>query len=195
MKIISKFAEDLYSITFTEDELISFGVESTDEEIISYGDVNEFDKFFQLYTDPLYVSSFVDEHEVLFLDEFWSKFTLRDIKKGVLLSAEKFISLIERTQKAKKLDSLFSPLHKGEDRSEFTQVHAYSQGINDISFLRLFAIKIDKNTYLVTGGCVKTAQNLQGSEKMRTELNKLNAVEAYLIAKGIKTETVVLEIV
>lgn len=63
------------------------------------------------------------------------------------------------------------------------------------SWLRLYAIKLEKGIYLITGGAIKLTQLMSEREHTINELKKMEMVRNYLLdngiidADGIKEET------
>lgn len=61
-----------------------------------------------------------------------------------------------------------------------------SYGTNRPSLLRIYAIKMDRNTYLITGGGIKLADTIQNSPYLRDHvLNNIDKVRQFLKANGI----------
>ena len=52
------------------------------------------------------------------------------------------------------------------------------------SWLRLYAIRFQKNSYLITGGAIKLTRTMQEREHTLAELQKLEMVRNFLIAEG-----------
>ena len=52
------------------------------------------------------------------------------------------------------------------------------------SWLRLYAIRFQKNSYLITGGAIKLTRTMQEREHTLAELQKLELVRNFLISEG-----------
>ena len=52
------------------------------------------------------------------------------------------------------------------------------------SWLRLYAIRFDRNSYLVTGGAIKLTRTMQEREHTLEELRKLEKVRNFLLSEG-----------
>ena len=52
------------------------------------------------------------------------------------------------------------------------------------SWLRLYAIRFQQNSYLVTGGAIKLTRTMQEREHTLEELHKLENVRNFLISEG-----------
>ena len=53
------------------------------------------------------------------------------------------------------------------------------------SWLRLYAVKLQSNRYLITGGAIKLTATMQEREHTLEELRKLNKVRDNLLKEGI----------
>ena len=85
-----------------------------------------------------------------------------------------------------KLDSLFKPLENmrasevllGKEKAKGTKSYRHD------SWLRLYAIRFDRNSYLVTGGAIKLTRTMQEREHTLEELRKLEKVRNFLLSEG-----------
>ncbi|MBS7409991.1 MAG: hypothetical protein KIG59_03405, partial [Muribaculaceae bacterium] len=85
------------------------------------------------------------------------------------------------------LDELFKPL-------DITDVstHALSREKarnwnreRHASWLRIYAIRLEPNVYVVTGGAIKLTRTMQEREHTALELQKLNRCKDFLRANGV----------
>lgn len=82
------------------------------------------------------------------------------------------------------IDSLFAPL----DNAEYREVLlSKRKGRGSTKHLRLYAIKIEKDTYLITGGAIKLPLHhlMEDREHTRIEKQKLENVRDYLKSNDI----------
>ena len=95
------------------------------------------------------------------------------------------------------LDTLFRPLENQRIR-EMLLSREKAKGRRQTphpSWLRLYAIKLDKGIYLITGGAIKLTHLMSEREYTLNELKKMEMVRNYLLdngiidADGIKEET------
>ena len=85
-----------------------------------------------------------------------------------------------------KLDSLFQPLENlrasevllGKEKARGGRSHRHD------SWLRLYAIRFQTNSFLVTGGAIKLTRTMQERKHTLEELNKLENVRNFLIPEG-----------
>jgi hypothetical protein len=80
------------------------------------------------------------------------------------------------------LDRIFEPLDNYMDDS-FSRNKA--KGDRQKSWLRIYALKIDDNLYVVTGGAIKLTRSMQEREHTSKELRKLERCRDYLRELGI----------
>ena len=52
------------------------------------------------------------------------------------------------------------------------------------SWLRIYALKLDRNTYLITGGAIKLTRTMEEREHTLAELRKMEQVRNFLIEQG-----------
>ena len=85
------------------------------------------------------------------------------------------------------LDELFKPLDITDTRmSELTREKArYWNRERHASWLRIYAIRLEPNVYVVTGGAIKLSRTMQEREHTALELDKLNRCKAFLKANGV----------
>ena len=85
------------------------------------------------------------------------------------------------------LDELFRPLDVTDVKStELTRRKARRQDRRQhASWLRIYAIRLETNVYVVTGGAIKLTHLMQDREHTSLELEKLNKCKAFLKANGV----------
>ena len=86
-----------------------------------------------------------------------------------------------------QLDKLFRPLENYRANEMLLSREKAKGGrvSGHPSWLRLYAIKIEKNTYLITGGAIKLTCRMDERSHTLKELTKLEQVRSYLLEKGI----------
>lgn len=52
------------------------------------------------------------------------------------------------------------------------------------SWLRIYALRLESNTYLVTGGAIKLTRTMEEREHTLNELKRMEQVRNYLIEQG-----------
>jgi len=85
------------------------------------------------------------------------------------------------------LDNLFRPLENSRIR-EMLLSREKAKGTrssNHDSWLRIYAIKLEPNIYLVTGGAIKLTHLMQDRQHTLDELIKMERVRNYLLENGV----------
>ncbi len=85
------------------------------------------------------------------------------------------------------LDKLFKPLAITDTRiSELTREKARNwDRERHASWLRIYAIRLEPNVYIVTGGAIKLTRTMQERPHTALELDKLNKCKTYLKNNGV----------
>jgi hypothetical protein len=156
MKIISIFAERLYAFHYPNE---------TD---------NEYDRLMELWTDVLYLREYAKRNGINDTTKF-----IRDIRKD----AEYIQDLIEYIAQNKgKLETLFKPLN---DLETGIKVLSLQKGKIRHSYLRLYAIKIDENLFVIVGGAIKLTPTMKEHPDTQQEKIKLEQAKIYLQGEDI----------
>lgn len=84
------------------------------------------------------------------------------------------------------LDKLFRPLENGRTQEmllggEKARLARYR---NHASWLRLYAIKIEQDCFIITGGAIKLTKTMQEREHTLRELNNMERVRNLLLHEG-----------
>ncbi len=165
MKIIDTFElveDSLYSVQYENEEL------------------NEFDKCFKLWNDPIYLREFFEENRKDLENEFWRGITIEQAILKTREEAEFFeqelleIAEVGKTSRNETLSTLFEPLSKGI-------MGSYEKDKAKVSWLRIYAIRIDLNLFVISGGAIKLTATMNETESLILELNKLEFTKNYLL--------------
>ena len=135
MKIIAIFAPHLYAISYPKNYTVVW-----DEEICSYfaeeeiGELDEFDRNFGLWSNPLYLYNYFDKNESFLENRFWKNISIEDAAKITKQKALEFEELLTDNNSA--IESLFRPLDNRQ--LKFAEL---IKGKSKYDWLRLYAIK------------------------------------------------------
>ncbi len=151
--------------------------------------VHEFARIFKQWRSVDYLEDFFETHRGdLQSEHFRKKKGLITIEEAVFTTideAEDFeYQIKEVAQTGKENDEetlhdlIFHPLHKNDSSKLHQQNKAY--GPDRSSWLRLYAIRIAPNLYVISGGAIKLTSKLQDREHTNLELKKLKLVAAHL---------------
>ena len=85
------------------------------------------------------------------------------------------------------LDELFKPLDITDSRTRELSREKARNWVRQrhASWLRIYAVRLEPNVYVVTGGAIKLTRTMQDREHTMIELKKLNNCKAYLKENGV----------
>lgn len=158
MKIITIFAYQLFAFQYT-------------------GEVdNEFDRLMELWTDIAFLKAFAKENNIINVEKF-----INDI----LQDAEQIQDFLENlSQNKEPYGFYFEPLQMSESK----KILSLQKGKIRKNKLRYYAIKLDENCFVITGGAIKMSQTMQDHSDTIKELKKLETARAYLKENGVFDE-------
>jgi len=148
--------------------------------------VDEFTRLFQIWNDPEFLEEFFTQYE----DDLQSGFFRAMSKKdAVFLTWNEARRLEKELKKLAKnphesLDAIFKPLNNTTPK-EFEFVTVKAKGDQHKSWLRIYALKIDENVYVITGGTIKITRKMIGRPHTEKELRKLERCRSFLKERGI----------
>lgn len=169
MKIINTFAivkDSLYSVQY-------------DTELL-----NEFAKCFELWNDPIYLREFFEQHQEDLNNKFWNGITIEEAiiktREDARLFEEELLYIAEtgKTDRYETLSTLFEPLSKGVIDENLEKDKA--KGMKRPSWLRIYAIRIEANIFVVCGGSIKLTPTMNERDHLILELDKLEFTRNYL---------------
>ena len=156
MKIVSIFEESLFAICYGDDS------------------INEFDRLMDLWTDVEYLKEFAVKNEVADVAQFVEK---------RLAEADKLQDTLDHIMSnLNPLEQYFMPLYNNEIGFK---ILSFQKGKIPKNKLRIYAIKIDENMFLITGGSIKMSLEMKDHDDTLNELTKLNNAKQYLKSKGV----------
>lgn len=163
MKVVSIFAERLYAFIYdgdTRDAYRTIQNQWNDIEFLSeFYDSNREDV-------PLGIGKFS------FID---------DIQDAAAEINQDLEDIAYDTQR--NFDDIFKPFHNSEYK-----LLSLSLRKNARHFVRIYAIRIDKDLYVVTGGAIKLTRSVQERTYTMVEFNKLKKAKAFLASNDIFDE-------
>ena len=181
------------AVFFDEDELLSFGVKSDSLELDdAFYDYNQFEKAFELWSSPQYLSDFYDQFKSFFQAEYW-----HDISEDTFLSeVGKSLNTIRKTiltaMENNTFHELIEPLQPEEEENriyESIRVKLKQGTIIGHHPFRFYAIEIEeKKCYLITGATIKVHKDMKKAGNTEIELKKLEYTLQHLQEKGLDTK-------
>lgn len=184
MEIVTTFAvveESLYSVLFDTE------VNAVDDDgiVISNENLHEFRRLFDFWNDQFRLREFFEVNEVDLNDVYWDGITIdeaidktrkeaKELERILLEYAEK-----GKTIRLKNLSMLFKPLFDGRIEKEFEKDKVKVDGKK--TWLRLYAIRIEANFFVVCGGAIKLRKTLNDRSYLLKELDKIDITRNYLM--------------
>ena len=174
MEIIPIYPPHIYSIQY----------EGADE--------NEFDRLFSLWNDMNYLTDFMNQNREYLQDPTWRRMSepenaaLQVLNEATDLE-DLFDELNENTSnnEVPDFDSHFKYL-EGKYKCEIVRPPMKSYGTGRPSLLRIYAIKLQPNLFIITRGGIKLARTIQDSPDLRDHvLQNIEKVRQYLRTHGI----------
>lgn len=130
---------------------------------------NEFERLMSLWTNVAYLYAFARQNNEEDVEGF---------VEAVLREAEAVQDFLARLKQKKVLyGSYFVPLNDAEWKNPDLSLR---KGKVERNRLRLYAIKIDEDCFVITGGAIKMSQTMQGHPDTSKELDKLKNARRYL---------------
>jgi hypothetical protein len=160
MKIVSIFANRLYA----------FHNEGEND--------NELRRLLKLWNDTLFVYSFVKENN----KDLKPSDPIPKVVNEIFKNANEIDDLLNKISKDKNrnLEEFFKPL-----RNQEYQIVTLSKQKGSRNHLRLYAIKIDQNCFVITGGAIKFHHLNNQRPHTRKEMVKIDKCRDYLKANHI----------
>ena len=168
MEIVPIFGKNLFAFKYTGEEN------------------DEFTKLFELWQDPEYLEEFFETHKSDLQNDFWGNISVENAIIETFNYAQAFeLQLIDLSKQSDQeqlhgLEEIFTPLHN----SHF-QIFTLGKSKAKSTWLRIYALRIDTNVYLITGGTIKLTQKMQDRQHTLTELNKIESCRNFLLEQGI----------
>ena len=170
MKIVAIFAVENNSLLS-----VQFDKEESDE----------FTLLFDKWNDIEFLEQFFEDNKADLQSGFFGNISIEEAVFRTIEEAEMLEQHIRTVaQKGKlnpeesRLDLLFSPLHKNDYSTQLLQSKAYGQGRR--TWLRLYAVRIAENLYVVSGGGIKLTATMNDRPHLIRELEKLKVTQRYL---------------
>jgi len=159
----------------------------------SENETDEFERIFDNWTDVEFLIDFFNKHIKDLQSGFYGTVSVEQAIERTIDDAEHLEETIleiaesGKTDDYETLQTLFKPL-KDLDYLLKDHLKTKAYGLAYKSWLRVYAIRIAKNTFVITGGTIKLTQTMNEREHLKKELIKLEIVKAYLVENGLFDE-------
>lgn len=140
---------------------------------------NEFELLFQKWSDVQYLRNFFKENK-----SDLGIVTVNEAIKKTLNDSETLEDLlIDVAEGKEKLQTLFKPLSNNEYKLKpYQESKVY--GTVWKSWLRVYAIRIDSDLYVVTGGAIKLTRYMEERKHTKDQLTRITRARDYLKERG-----------
>lgn len=177
MKLISIFANHIWSIKYDSDS----------------DDV--FTKLLDDWQNVEYLYNFFDYNwNLVIKSDIWKKYTKKDLIMCVREEAKYmqsyFLKLYKNSQTGNRpdFDKLFTSLG-AEDAKLYNLYRCKAYGsISKPAILRLYAIQVETNAYVITGGGIKLTKTMNECKYLENEIEHLNQVQKWFKNEGIESK-------
>ena len=160
---------------FDDQRLLSFHYEGEKE--------NEFDRLMEFWTDLNLVREYAKENGIT------EKSKLNHFVKEINNNAEFIQDWLDEIEDGEgNLEDFFEPLDSKEKRKVeklYREECVITKQKGKRYVLRIYALRIDLDTYLITGGAIKWSDKMDGHVDTRNELTKFTDAINYLSENGI----------
>ncbi|MEO6302144.1 MAG: hypothetical protein ABIP51_03120, partial [Bacteroidia bacterium] len=112
--------------------------------------------------------------------------------KETLTDAQKFeqkifdlAECVDIDSEPNEFENIFKPLSNNGISYEFCFKSYGQNNLRENTWLRIYAIKLGTNVYVITGGAIKLTERMNQAEHTKTELDKFKRCVNYLKSEGV----------
>ena len=183
------------AVFFDDEELQAFGVDSNSWELDdAFYDFNQFEKAFEMWASPRYLSDFYDQFKPFLEADYWRNISEDTFLKEVSKSLNTIRKAILDSFENNTFHELLEPLDFSDEQnrlSESIRVKLKQGTIIGHHPFRFYAIEIEeKKCYLITGATIKVHKDMGKTDNTRIELKKLDYTLQHIKGKTIDTKDV-----
>ena len=195
----------VFAIAFEQEDWEDMGVDKNSLEYNPlYLGKNEFVNFRAKLNDPLYLKEFYDENEALLKAQYWHGVTRQIFVTETRSSWPDYYKDFETSCNEHSIYTLFEPLSKRDAairalNEKKDGPHRMLRLKSKFGFIkekipfRLYAIEVDFDCFIITGGAIKIVEEMRQASNTKLELKKLNTVFEELIRAGITSKESLLD--
>lgn len=149
-------------------------------------DTDEWNKLVEVWMDVAWLEDFFEQnkHDLGYFD-------CSSVEDAVMITLNDADDLFQHIQELANLRGGFDRAFVNLDNSEYRTVELSkkkAKGRRRKSWLRVYAIKIDTDVFLITGGAIKLTNGMAEREHTQRELAKLQQCKSFLQENGITDE-------
>lgn len=145
--------------------------------------VHEYRRLIDLWNDDEYLEDFYHTNISVFNRyEFHKGHSLEKFIKGVWNDLDMLEDLLDEIENDNtiELETFFRQLHN----NEYPPIRLSYQK-RQFKYLRLYAIRVDENMFLITGGAIKITETMNQHKDTIEELHKLNVCKRFLESQDV----------
>ncbi len=160
MRIVSIFADKLFAFHYDNEE------------------ENELTRLLELWRDTLYIDEFLTENEA----DIPNNENIDELPYKIIDFADEIDDTLSElaNDSSSSLEEFFKPLNNQEYK-----VVELSRQKGREKYLRLYALKIYDNCFVITGGAIKFTHLMEDRKHTNDELLKINKCKEYLKNNGV----------
>ena len=148
-------------------------------------DDNALQQLFSQWNNPEWLVDFFLEN----MFDLESYFKITDINQAIYDTIDDSLRmqcLILDISPDADLDRIFRPLNNSRTSEMLLgkEKARIKERPEHVSWLRIYAIKLEPGCYIITGGAIKLTRTMQEREHTLTELNKMEQVRNFLLNSG-----------
>lgn len=172
------------AVFFDDEELQAFGVDSDSWELNdAFYDFNQFEKAFELWASPHYLSDFYDQFKPFLEADYWRNISEDTFQREVSQSLNVIRKAILDSFKNKTFHELLEPLDFSDEQNRLSESIRVKlkQGTIEIE---------EKKCYLITGATIKVHKDMGKADNTRIELKKLDYTLQHIKENTLDTKDV-----
>lgn len=137
---------------------------------------DEFARLFELWQDPEYLEKFFESNKSDLENDFWGSVSIEDAIFNTFNYAQYFehklleLSDANEEDQLTGLENIFVPLHDSQYQLYFLKKSKAKK-----TWLRIYALRVENNIYIITGGAIKLTQTMQERKHTNVELRKIES--------------------
>jgi hypothetical protein len=145
----------------------------------------EFDRLFDLWVDRTYLLAYCKKNAQFIFNDYWRFNRLEEFIEMIVAEADTLMAIFDHFAEtgfgpeSGALQQIFLPLDNRFKNVPDLQ-ESKAKAVTNRGKLRMYALRIDKNTFVVTGGCIKFTHRMEEHEDTKVELTKLLDVYKFL---------------
>jgi hypothetical protein len=150
---------------------------------------DELARVFMEWNDLSYLENFFNSNKTDLSSDFYNIINIEDAVFGTLGYVQEFRKRLNshmNGENGKNLNQVFKPYDNNS--VEKVRERSKARGAEPRSWLRLYAIKLDDNLFVITGGAIKLTLNM-GRPHLEAEDRKMKIVKNYFKAEHIDSRS------